>query len=330
MRRAFTLVELLVVITIIGVLTAILLPAVQSAREASRKTTCINNQKQLALAIINFDMAKKRVPGAVNTINGTNVGWAPLLFPYIERSDLWAGDAGSGGWRRGRLNAPVVLVSTLVCPNDSEYPTSVTPALLSYVVSLGRYNDLPNGTSHLKGCTGVCDDANYNGAWDVGDGVPGLFRDIRTTTPPAPASEPARSGWLNQHRPKSIGDLKNKAITIILSEKIDPNVTAYNEMSSEDLALPYPEARQWTQTTARKLGFSMPNYPPLPLPLPQPSQPYTILQSTMIGRPQSIAGVQYWPPLPAIHPGIVNVAYADGHVESVSDDTPCEVFRTWP
>src|SRR5438309_11377651 len=65
MRRAFTLVELLVVIAIIGVLVALLLPAVQMAREAARRTQCVNQQRQLALAAQNFHDSYKSFPPGV-------------------------------------------------------------------------------------------------------------------------------------------------------------------------------------------------------------------------------------------------------------------------
>ena len=85
-RRAFTLVELLVVITIIGILIALLLPAVQSAREAARRMQCINNLKQIGLAIHSFHAVQGALPPTRYPChNGT---WASGLWPYIEQQNL--------------------------------------------------------------------------------------------------------------------------------------------------------------------------------------------------------------------------------------------------
>ena len=85
-RFGFTLVELLVVIAIIGVLVALLLPAVQSAREASRRTQCANNLKQIGLGLHGFNDTYNYLP---YTRLDTRETWAVLLLPYIEQSTLF-------------------------------------------------------------------------------------------------------------------------------------------------------------------------------------------------------------------------------------------------
>src|SRR5690349_17065682 len=118
MRKAFTLVELLVVVAIIGVLVALLLPAVQAAREASRRSTCHNNLKQIGLALQNYHDVQGKFPPAI-----LNHGWAynnlpapgiqqvmnlngfTLLLPHLEQSALYA---------RYNLNA-----SAAHCANDN-------------------------------------------------------------------------------------------------------------------------------------------------------------------------------------------------------------------
>src|SRR5215813_4703918 len=91
----FTLVELLVVIAIIGVLIALLLPAVQSAREAARRTKCKNNLKQLGLAILNYEAAHKELirtfynPGLVPG-DRSLTGGVVLLLPFMEEQSAYS------------------------------------------------------------------------------------------------------------------------------------------------------------------------------------------------------------------------------------------------
>lgn len=88
-RRGFTLVELLVVITIIGILIALLLPAVQAAREAARRMQCGNNLKQIGLATHNYHSVYSTLPPAIVRIVGQL--YCPIntiLLPYIEQEAL--------------------------------------------------------------------------------------------------------------------------------------------------------------------------------------------------------------------------------------------------
>src|SRR3954454_13870068 len=95
LRYAFTLGELLVVIAIIGVLAALLLPAIQAAREAARRMHCSNNLKQIGLGVQNYASARKYLPPM--RIADHQQTWLVLILPYIEDqavSDLWDGKLG--------------------------------------------------------------------------------------------------------------------------------------------------------------------------------------------------------------------------------------------
>ena len=88
--RAFTLVELLVVITIIGILIALLLPAVQAAREAARKMQCGNNLKQIGLAMLGYENSSGTLPIGMNWAGATTKGHSAFaaLLPYVEQQAL--------------------------------------------------------------------------------------------------------------------------------------------------------------------------------------------------------------------------------------------------
>ena len=85
-KRGFTLVELLVVIAIIGILIALLLPAVQSVREAARRTECMNNLRQIGLAVANYETAQQRFPPGWKSSTGW--GWMAQCLPFIEQGNV--------------------------------------------------------------------------------------------------------------------------------------------------------------------------------------------------------------------------------------------------
>jgi prepilin-type N-terminal cleavage/methylation domain-containing protein len=125
-RRGFTLVELLVVITIIAVLIGLLLPAIQGARETGRRTACMANQTQLALALGRHDATNGFIPGWRNQVPGMTgtTPWPFMTLPFIGRMDLY------------RLGSPSsTYVSTFVCPSSP--PDSMTGPTLAYAGNCG-------------------------------------------------------------------------------------------------------------------------------------------------------------------------------------------------
>lgn len=128
--RGFTLVELLVVVVIISILMGLLLPAIVGARARARIAQCTNNQKELGSAILQYELAKKRLPGYANRIANTiTASWVPVLFPYLGRMDLWE---GANGWRSGDSTTNVVYIKQLICPD-----MPATGPALTYVVNVG-------------------------------------------------------------------------------------------------------------------------------------------------------------------------------------------------
>ncbi|MCA9240212.1 MAG: DUF1559 domain-containing protein [Planctomycetales bacterium] len=163
-RRGFTLVELLVVIAIIGVLIALLLPAVQSAREAARRTQCSNHLRQTALAMLNFESTSKGLPpisefpviGPRLYVNlpqgkvgpGASYSWTVPTLPYMEQQSLFDqfdlaapvdAQVTAGGVE---INPQAVQIDTLLCPSDSSegraFQSTGTGGLGSQLYNNGR------------------------------------------------------------------------------------------------------------------------------------------------------------------------------------------------
>lgn len=121
-RRGFTLVELLVVIAIIGILVGLLLPAVQAAREAARRMQCMNNQRNIGLALHNYESANKRFPsGWIDFQASKQPGWswAYAILPHLEATALHSQIDHRFPIGSPR-NAPFLSngVATFLCPSD--------------------------------------------------------------------------------------------------------------------------------------------------------------------------------------------------------------------
>ncbi len=161
-RRGFTLIELLVVIAIIGVLIALLLPAVQAAREAARRSQCTNNLKQMGLALANYESSQGSLPpGAIRYVvppakdgilAGADRGHTmfSLMLPYFEQTNIhnainFSIPTYGAPYNVMQSTAFLSKISSYICPSDQAQPQQVTASgnvysQTSYSGMAGRIN----------------------------------------------------------------------------------------------------------------------------------------------------------------------------------------------
>lgn len=196
LEAGFTLIELLVVIAIIAILVALLLPAVQQAREAARRTQCKNNLKQLGIALHNYhDVYNKFPPGGFwnNTNSGRTYQQGSLLthlLPYVEQANMFnqipfnappasAGyDVNNATLPDGRLMRTVFVVPTFRCPSDTVgVGFNGVSTIQNYAGSKGASNAGSPAAGHTTGGATACPDAflSFAKGNGYGNGVSGPF-----------------------------------------------------------------------------------------------------------------------------------------------------------
>jgi prepilin-type N-terminal cleavage/methylation domain-containing protein len=182
-RRGFTLVELLVVIAIIGILVALLLPAIQAAREAARRNSCMNNMRQVGLAVHNHIDAKKGLPPNRYTNPLPLTGCITFLLPFMEENTAYKLYDFKVSWNHTK-NAAVrnVTIPTLICPStphqDRVAPSDYAPMRtirgnnpLSTWESMKLVKTRTRTTADKKDLAGVLMDNKIRRIGQISDGL---------------------------------------------------------------------------------------------------------------------------------------------------------------
>jgi prepilin-type N-terminal cleavage/methylation domain-containing protein/prepilin-type processing-associated H-X9-DG protein len=299
-RRAFTLVELLVVVTIIAVLAGLILPAVVSSRERARRTACANNLDNLAKAVASFELARRQIPGYANNAPGPcdhEVSWLGMLLPHVDRQDLWDlwRDAHDPDDHHGDewLHAHVEL---FLCPSDQR--------------------DEPTGTSYVANC-GHADDVvlltHPPATASVSKSPPDLFANGLFHRYHAQNTRPRNK----MPSPMSFNDVRDGlATTLLLSENI--HAQRWVTVSMAGHIMPVEE---------RAVGMT---WYPCDVDLPWcPVDPdfQTLDQDRWINTDREVMAtdtdflqLRYARPA-SYHAGGVNVVFADGHGQFLSEGT---------
>ncbi len=331
-RSGFTLVELLVVITIISMLMALLLPAVQSARESGRRATCLNNQKQLALAMLNFESTRRQFPGYADSVQvadptaGTynrRCSWVVKLFPHLERNDL------AELWQTPGATAAdlSVFLNFLACPSDPPDQTGSGSTHLAYAVNCGV-----NGYGTLADSSGNPVNGYIDRMWDGSS-------DADLTSPLTnyqAAPETRAHGMFFNHQPGGTVSIPTSSRQTMSLDYLSQHDGAANTiMLSENIQASsyFPGGGRYITQADVGIVWDAQNYNTTPYPDCQIMEP---VNSVRVGKinvdrdavpAEGGAAHQLYGRPSSRHPGGVIMSFGDGHQQFVAETMDYHVYR---
>jgi len=321
--RGFTLVELLVVIAIIGMLIALLLPAVQAAREAARRTECTNKLKQISLAAHNYHDSAKSFPGGIvmgwwfpgRTPPGRGISLFVHLLPCLEMGNLYdqwdfsdpdLAFTGLGGG----LNSTSARGPSLLCPSDpeSENPLHYTQAVQGHLFD--RYITVTNYAGN-GGTRSYHPDSGYLQ-------TDGIFFMVGKHSEPQPNQQPVR-----------LADLTDGTSQTILFGERSRWAPNYDTFSAQGWDWNFRMYGNWCGASRGALAHvTLSSYSPINYRLP-----FDYAHRALATPPAaSAADFKYYIDLRVCaygsnHPGGANLAMADGSVRFVAETIPLLVLR---
>ncbi len=275
--NGFTLVELLVVIAIIGILIALLLPAVQSAREAARRMQCSNNLKQMGLACHNYATAHREY-FPIGSRASNRHGLFTFMLPYMEQQSLYDQLNLSGDTRQETVNR-YHGVATYICPSYPADPISTDKSLPHYM--LGALT-------------------TYQG---VGGAIVGRGESVKKPTSFGDIPNNGVFGWASQRRIADVRDgLSN---TMAIAEFVSRHCTSDGCEGFQG------QVRPWilgANDSDGSYAFKVVQHPPNSL-LSRNTVPYNHFSMS------------------SVHPGGMNVLFADGSVHFVSENVNFDDYQ---
>jgi prepilin-type N-terminal cleavage/methylation domain-containing protein len=311
-RAGFTLIELLVVIAIVALLIGLLLPAVQQAREAARRTQCSNNLKQIGLALQNYESARKVFPsGYISTPNdstmgpidpgfndaGPGWGWLTLVMPFMEESNLYGQlNTRLKVWDPANAAAVASVVPGYLCPSD-DYGQNTRP---QSTVNIADTNNQPLGAIYGR--------ANYVSS--VGSST--LWCSWPVTTFP--------NGALYRD-----SATRTKDVTDGLSKTVFAGERSSNLADSVWPGI-YPGSGHWAYPPFASVGTGglNTNYDGPGAYVGAHGGPCPYEDPVVIHPPNSVYG--HSDQMQSTHPGVTNILLGDGSVSLYSDEAPLSLW----